>query len=59
MTDRMERGGMGVRGEKVGGARETGMEPGTAGQAEERSKGVVVAEEVAEEGRKEVRFGEH
>lgn len=58
MTDRMERGGMGVRGGKVGEERETGMEPGTGSQAEERSKEVVVAEEVVEEGKK-VHFGEH
>lgn len=54
MTDRMERGGMGVRGEEVGGEQERGMGPGTGGQAEERRE----EEEVAvEEGKKEVHFG--
>lgn len=61
MTDRMERGGMGVRGEGVGGEQERGMGPGTAGQAEERKEeeeeevAVVVVEE--EERRKEVHSG--
>lgn len=59
MTDRMERGGMGVRGEEVGGEQERGMGPGTGGQAEERREEEVVAVvvEEEEEGKKEVHFG--
>lgn len=47
MTDRMERGGMGVRGEEVGGEQERAMEPGSVGQAEEQRE-----EEEGVEGKK-------
>lgn len=57
MTDRMERGGMGVRGEEVGGEQERGMGPGTGSQAEERREEEEVAVEEGEEGKKEVHFG--
>lgn len=57
MTDRMERGGMGVRGEEVGGGREREMGPGTGGRAEERQEEEAVVEEEEQEGKKEVHFG--
>lgn len=52
----METGGMGARGEEVGGGQEREMGPGTGDRAEERQEEEAVVEE-EQEGKKEVHFG--